>query len=421
MTTSARRIRKTKASFNGNAPPGTIPFPRTANMTAAEILAFLPNSIDCADVVYRLISNGGSRKSVHAIINTHRNFDTEWSANCCGEAMYKTMEKAGYVNWTITKHNQWHGEMKSAWNGLNLDVGGLRTASDDSEESISFSRLAENVRTMPEGDDALDLTRMVTHCIQHAEEGWLYPRDYEELLNQIGGPVRASDANTDSHVFRRWENKKAPPPSPTPPKSLQPSQGSGSLGGRPRTKRKSSGAPRRKSRNTTTEPDLVVHVSTEEDEQQTEATWNSLDDIIGASEPVHESGQPYSRAPAQFVPLPPIISVTEPMPTVAQAFRAEGFTGESDPYSAYAFGGPRYSPPYRYLHEIAQPDPWDVNGWAENLRWAFEQRVLFGRDHTTALGWNESPAHMTCIEQERMQQVWASDELLEEIMKEIER
>lgn len=108
------------------------------------------------------------------------------------------------------------------------------------------------------------------------------------------------------------------------------------------------------------------------------------------------------------------------MSTVAQAFRAEGFPGESDPYSAYAFGGPRHFPPYRYLHDIAQPDLWDVSGWAENLRWAFEQRVLFGRDHTTALGWNESPAHMACIEQERMQRVWASDELLEELMKENE-
>ena len=42
---------------------------------------------------------------------------------------------------------------------------------------------------MPEGDNALDLTRVVRYCIQNAEDRWEYPRDYEDLLNLLGGPT----------------------------------------------------------------------------------------------------------------------------------------------------------------------------------------------------------------------------------------
>lgn len=102
---------------------------------------------------------------------------------------------------------------------------------------------------------------------------------------------------------------------------------------------------------------------------------------------------------------------------LANAFDAEGAVGEADLYSAYAFGGPRCTPPYRYLSQITQPYSWDVSGWAETLRWAFEQRVLFAHSFPEATGWNESPGHMTCIERERKQRVWASDELLEQLME----
>ena len=119
----------------------------------------------------------------------------------------------------------------------------------------------------------------------------------------------------------------------------------------------------------------------------------------------------------RYVPPP---SIAAPLDTsvILEIFQSDGVFGETDPYSAYAFERPRRSPPYRCLHQIAQPRPWDISGWAENLRWAFEQRVLFGREHAAVLGWNESPAHMAYIEQQRTQGVWASDELLEVLQDE---
>jgi hypothetical protein len=100
-----------------------------------------------------------------------------------------------------------------------------------------------------------------------------------------------------------------------------------------------------------------------------------------------------------------------------QLFAVEHDAGEMEVVSAYAFGGPRHQPPYRLLHDIEQPDQADVSGWAENLRWAFEQRACFYHTEQTE-GWNESPGHMERIAQIRQKQVWASDELLEQLQHE---
>lgn len=215
MATEPRAYRA-RSGFGDNAPSKALPFPERANLTAAELLAFFPNSIARADVIYRMISNGGTRKSIHAIINTHRNLEVEWSANCCGAAMYKTMQKAGYSMWTIKKHDLWHASRKASWDSNALDVGGLRIVPDVPAQSVSFRSLAADVRTMPEGDDALDLTRMVQYCVQNSEDGWVYPKNYEELLDLLGGPAEVREENTDGAVFRRWENVKPPPPLPMP-------------------------------------------------------------------------------------------------------------------------------------------------------------------------------------------------------------
>lgn len=121
---------------------------------------------------------------------------------------------------------------------------------------------------------------------------------------------------------------------------------------------------------------------------------------------------------AEYVPPPPPGVASVPVTSdLVQTFQIEGAVGEHDPYGAYAFGGPRSIPPYRYLNQIAQPQPWDISGWAENLRWAFEQRILFGQSLPEAARWDESPEHMARIECERTQRIWASDELLEQLLE----
>jgi hypothetical protein len=123
--------------------------------------------------------------------------------------------------------------------------------------------------------------------------------------------------------------------------------------------------------------------------------------------------QQYRRAPTEYVAAPESASIP-PATAIEFAFSVQGNVGETDPFSAYAFGGPRHMPPYRMLHDIEQPDPADISGWAENLRWAFEQRACFCHTVQTE-GWNESPAHMESIAQTRLKQLWTSEELLRQL------
>lgn len=290
MAEHTHRARGLRPGFYNQAPSNTMSFPKNANMTAVEILAFFPNSIRCADVVHRLISNGGSRKSIHSIVNTYRDLEAEWSVNCCGEAMYRTMDRAGYPDWTVKRHSHWHVDrQKALWNENNLDVSNLRTASGGPPgEAVSFSRLAENMRALPEGDDALDLTRMVQYCTENVEDGWKYPEDYEELLELLGGPAKVGDQSTDGAAFKRWENRRPPP---TLSRITQPSQSTEAGRGQRRSRSTSSGPGSLMKRRTARASTRRGTEQLEQLEQIENRDCSNLND---------EHGTPYMRAPVSI-------------------------------------------------------------------------------------------------------------------------
>lgn len=133
-------------------------------------------------------------------------------------------------------------------------------------------------------------------------------------------------------------------------------------------------------------------------------------------DPAPPPAEHYTPPSAEYV-APPAEATAPDKAAVVRAFNAERMAGETDMFSAYAFGGPRKQPPYRMLHDIEQPHKGDFSGWAENLRWAFEQRTCFYHSMQTER-WNESPAHLEFIAQTRQKKVWASEELLEKIIEE---
>jgi hypothetical protein len=186
-----------------------MPFPSHANLTAYELIAFLPNSIRCSDVVYRFASNGASRHILWVMINTGRDLQKTWTADQCGSAICKTMGKAGYVGWTLRKHNDWQADKESGWDETTLAVDSFQTTIDQRTQGdpdmVPFKNLAKGVRNMPEGDDALDLTRMVRYAVKFPQETWMYPRDYEKMLKMLGGPALIKREHCDSASFGRRE------------------------------------------------------------------------------------------------------------------------------------------------------------------------------------------------------------------------
>jgi hypothetical protein len=402
-------------------PSENLPFPVRANFTAVEILTFLPNTLKCADVVYRLVSNGATRHVLWAIINTSRDFPEEWGANCCGTTIYKTMRGAGYEDWTVNIHGRWHAAVESTWDETNLDVSGFRTPGQRQAGTpaavIPFKNLAVDIRKMPEGDDTLDLTRMVQYCVRNAQEQWMYPRDYWKLLSLMGGPARIRPENLDRAIFTRWQHVTPAPPRLWSEEDMEIRE----------TLKMSNGSRKRKTR---------MRMSTPFSEDQSREITPMAEvprkkrgrprkrarmeeiaiedvDVEDKRDDMENETPQYSRSAAEYVAAPKEV-ITASYEAIDLAFAAEGAVGETDPSSAYAFGGPRHQPPFRMLHDIAQPDPADISGWAENLRWAFEQRACFWHAVETE-GWNESPEHMEFIAKTRQTQVWASDELLDQL------
>ncbi|KAI4958186.1 hypothetical protein J4E86_003783 [Alternaria arbusti] len=422
--------------FGPDAPSRYLPFPATAKITAVELLAFLPNSIHCADVVYRLITNGATPTQVCAIVNTYRKLPKEWPQASCRQSIYKTMDQGGYKDWRLQTHGSFHRERKSTWDDADLNVAGFSPPSGNVEippTDILFKKLAIDLSCMPQGHDALDLTRMVEYCVQNPHEPWFYPRDYDKVLQLVGGAATVRKEHSDGAASQRWAGIK--------PSLSQDASTSAPLV--PVKKKKNA----KRKRKTDIEEDLPVSRRQKEavpppkggtPESETEHEMQELrgrpgksvwfddepaveefaeeeeegmeDEDIMASASRDLERTSYAAPPEDsVVPWETALANAQDEDAMDMAFFFERQAGETDAYGPYAFGGPRHKPPYRPLYRIDQPDPSDASGWAENPRWAFEQNTLYRYPHRPD-AWNESPEHMELIVKIRIDRYWMSDE-----------
>jgi hypothetical protein len=124
------------------------------------------------------------------------------------------MNHAGFLGWTTTSHEYWHAPKKDSWDETPLSVAGFTTLGESHEgdkQKIQFKDFANSVRRLPQGDEALDVTRMVQYCVKHPVEPWTYPQDHDRLLRLTDGPIAVSRGNLDRVLFRAWEDTQPPP------------------------------------------------------------------------------------------------------------------------------------------------------------------------------------------------------------------
>lgn len=387
--------------FGPNVPSPNLPFPPSANITAVELLTFLPHSLKSHNVVNRLVSNGFTRNAIWTITNNNRDLEREWPANTCGITIYATMRSVGYDGWTVTIHDRWFkDEVKKKWNANSISVAGFQVPCQTEKElknsfapPIPFAQLVTDIRQLPKQSDALDLTRMVQYAVEHPDEGWMYPKHYDKLLSRLGGPMKVQVEHTDLHAYRRWQYVTAPPPSrrPSPlPKALGP-------------------VPLLQKRKERITKDSRPHPKRMRPKPSSPKE-NDEEYVEGVGQRTETRGfEEYIRPKPVLCPVPFVAKVSSDE-EIKQAFRIRGDLTKPSAYSPYAFGGPRTSSPYRPLHFIDTPDTSDGSAWAENLRWAAEQLTNF---LSAAVGWNESPEHLRLIDNYRREQAWVSDEWLE--------
>lgn len=195
-------------AFGIGSPSWNLPFP-SGNLTAAEILAYLPHWLKSIDVVDRFVTNGGKSLTIAAMINEFRylpgNGDTVFRPNSVQIMMSYGMRRAGFQNWTVSSHHEYP---RSSPNLLdtNLDVSNFRTPCEThpktgppgydikqlkhnkAADPVEFKDLARHVKSHPSGNDALDLARCVQYALAHGDEQWFFPDDFGALVHKLGGP-----------------------------------------------------------------------------------------------------------------------------------------------------------------------------------------------------------------------------------------
>jgi len=227
-------------AFGPLSPSWNLSFP-AGNLTAVEIVAYLPHWLKSVDVIDRLVANGGKAKVIAAIINEFRDQPkgTEFQANSVQIMMSYAMRRAGFRDWTVGKHAEWAGPNDRKESDLCVKdfrpprlTHPKRTPHREKESHkfihnlragpIPFRDLASHVKKHPSGPDALDLARAVRHCVEHPDEIWLFPTDFERLTRHLGGPTPITYPHLDRQAFARREEAYLRLTKPTPKTSITP-------------------------------------------------------------------------------------------------------------------------------------------------------------------------------------------------------
>ena len=206
-------------AFGAGCPSWNLAFP-TGNLTAVEILTYLPHWLKSIDVVDRFVSHGAKSLQIAAIINEFRILPSGNSLrpNSVLVMMQYSMRRAGYEDWSVGSHSEYQQEI--ARPEESLDVMGFRTPRlthpkgistptpqkvkrNQDVEPVEFRDLALHVKVHPHGDDALDLARCVQYAIEHEDESWLFPTQFSLLVAHLGGPAPVTRAHFDREAFAR--------------------------------------------------------------------------------------------------------------------------------------------------------------------------------------------------------------------------
>ncbi|USP75592.1 uncharacterized protein yc1106_02866 [Curvularia clavata] len=220
-------------AFGPGAVSWNIGFP-DGNITAPEMIAYVPHNLKGIDWIDRLVSHGAKASHIAAMINEFRTLpgNRVHMPNSTLIMISYAMRRAGKPGWTISTHlTKWATKV---WRDDDLNVVTFRTprethpktmkstapehlAANQKALPVQFKDLARGVKKHPSDADALDLTRCVLYAIKHPEEDWKYPDDFKRLVSQLGGPARVTHAHYDRQAFARRNHVKfsAPPPKKT--------------------------------------------------------------------------------------------------------------------------------------------------------------------------------------------------------------
>ena len=209
-----------------HSPSANLPMPVETdnikvNFTIVELMAFFPQILRSADVVSRICWNGGTQHILATMISAHRINNVANLPNSLLKIMntsakaYKSLEQ-----WTPTK---WKGQKPDNHDETSISMTGVRTFAEidfirgnrarHTKAPILFSSLVDNMQHLPTGYDAHDLTRCVQYVMDNRDQcrNYMFPDDYGQLINAVGGNRQVTVHQQDAAAFQRWRDWQQPP------------------------------------------------------------------------------------------------------------------------------------------------------------------------------------------------------------------
>jgi len=193
------------------------------NLTLAETLAFIPHAIKSFDIMDRFLHNGALSGTFADMINHYRDMPYGPITNNTiyrmmkGPMEHRAKTEPTYEKWTVAKHTTL--PRPAGFNPTSVSVAGFGTpynfnsrertvAETQPPPSIPFRDMANGVKIMPSGEDALDLTRCVQYCVKNNDSSWLYPQDFQNLVARLGGASTVHPYHHDDAAIRRHTSEK---------------------------------------------------------------------------------------------------------------------------------------------------------------------------------------------------------------------
>ncbi|KAF2870524.1 hypothetical protein BDV95DRAFT_496123, partial [Massariosphaeria phaeospora] len=192
------------------APSMNLDFPK-GNIGAAEIVAFLPLWLKSWDVTERLANNGASASTLATLVNRFRELPNgPINSNSVNVMIREAVGKRAktddsWVDWSFGRHTT-----PVDWDRTSVSVADFRTPRvthptqlSELPRAVLFKDLAQGVKKMPSGHDALDLTKCVQYHLAHPDEQWYFPNDFDRLVQHLGTTL-VKPEHYDQAVFARW-------------------------------------------------------------------------------------------------------------------------------------------------------------------------------------------------------------------------
>jgi hypothetical protein len=179
---------QSKPDHTYNMPGGTL-----LNFTLVEVIALLVNWFKVyPDLAERFLNNGLTSATQMVILEEHRNVvmtekDRNRTKDLISDGYRRSMRKIS-DGWTKAKHKKPDG-----WDSNALSVNHLTHEKGGKARPIFMKALMNDIKHLPQGDDAGDLTRALQYAISNQKRGpngepldWLFPDDLHTILDHIG-------------------------------------------------------------------------------------------------------------------------------------------------------------------------------------------------------------------------------------------